>query len=119
MNEEDKKPKIDWCPTSSGTTTAYLPEYFAGGEWKRIPLDTDQPAGVPPPKHKGALYRHLGLMGYEEAMAVAWWFAAIYKADNYQRVGVRLQKYRFIHELKALKMDMCTIELYPRGGQDE
>lgn len=119
MTEKDNKSEIVWIPTSGGTSIAYFPEYFDDGVWKKVPFTTDEPSGVPSPKGIGSLFGHVGLMGYEQAMAMAWWFAAAHKAENYQTVEVRVQKYRFTYDIKASKTDMGVIELYPKGEQDE
>ena len=112
MNEEDKSAPIDWCPQMIGSTTAYLPEHFNDGKWKKIPFATGGINGVPSPKHMGALFQEAGLYGYEQAMALAWWHAAEHKAERHNPVAVRVQEYRFEYEIKASKTDMPVIKLY-------
>ena len=115
MNEENKKPYMEWCPTMGGSTTAYTPEYLEGEEWKEIIVIKDASTGIPPPKGIGSMFGIVGLLGYEQAMAIAWWFAATHKAEKDERVAVRLQRHRFIYDIKASKTDMGVIELYTKG----
>jgi hypothetical protein len=101
------KDEIDWCPTQGGTYQAYVPEYFNGFEWVVVPLEAStQPAnGIPQPKHLGGINQMLGLYGYDQALALAHWYAACKKAESYESVQVRAQRYEVIYSLKARKVD--------------
>ena len=104
-NDVDTK----WCPTQAGTFTAYKPEWRdKNGEWKDIPivrLTPRQGYGIPRPRFgasdvAAAIYLH----GYEEALALAWQYAA-YEAAEGNKVDVRVQSYEVVYDIKARKIE--------------
>lgn len=108
MFKKNKEETIDWCPSHSGESVAYKPEYFDGVDgWKEIQLTkAENQIGIPAPKHLGELYSFIGLHGYEQAMALAWWYAANHRATGYSSIKVRVQAYKFMYSLKAHKIDL-------------
>ena len=97
--------EIKWCPTQGGTYTAYVPEYFDGNEWKRIPIvKTIDSIGIPAPLMNGGISETVGLYGYEQAHALAWTHAA-YLAAIGKKVEVRVQAYEVVYEIKARKIE--------------
>ena len=113
----DKKEK--WCPTMSGSTAGYKPEYRKKGEgddeWKALSINHD----VNPRSPTGVLSKRfdnipatLFMQTYEQAWALAWMFAAE-AAGNGECVDVRVQMYNIVFDLKAQK----TKELY--HGKDD
>jgi len=97
MNDEIK----NWCPTRSGTYTAYEPQWFDGTEWKRIPTATvNDLSGIPYPLMCGGITLELGLFGYEQAQTLAWAAAATMAAQG-KTIQVRAQEFEVHYELKA------------------
>lgn len=98
--------KHDYCPTQGGVFTAYVPEFFDGKEWKRIPT-VYSPFGIPEPLMNGGVMRTLMLMGYEQAQAIAWQYAAVSVASyDMRKIEVRVQAYEVLYDIKARKIDV-------------
>ena len=90
----------EWLPTMGGTFHAYKAEWLDGGEWKPVPVE-EGPDGVPyPDKLRGALSSVIGLLGKEQALALAWCFAAHMVARG-RTVQVRALDYEVVYDLKA------------------
>lgn len=98
--------KHDYCPTQGGVFTAYVPEYFDGKEWKRIPTQ-NAPVGVPLPLMNRGVMDAINLFGYEQAQAIAWSYAA-FSVSSYdmRKTEVRVQAYEVFYDIKARKIDV-------------
>lgn len=96
--------KIEHCLTQHGTYRAYEPEWrFKDGEWETVPtIQGNSPIGVPPSRFIGGITSTIGLHGYEEAMALAWWHSAV-AANQGQTIEVRVQEYEVKYDIKAKK----------------
>ena len=100
----------EWCPTQGGQYTAYYPEFkFPDeSEWERIPVAIANgiTKGVPFPVCMGGINKTIALYGYEQAMALAWGFAAEAASNRDElKVDVRVQAYEVHYEIKARKID--------------
>jgi len=102
---EDMTPE-EWCPTQNGSSVAYLPEYWDDTEWKTIPTTRDK-RGIPSPLFLGGVYSTVGLMGYAQAMGIAWGMAAIAESEG-RELLVRVQAYRIVYDIKAQKIPEDT-----------
>ena len=96
-----------YCPTQSGTFTAYKPEYKTVGEWKAIPITTHyEPVnivrGTPFPKQFGGIIKTINLSGYSQAQALMWRFSAMFEARG-KKIKVRLVEYEVTFNIKARK----------------
>lgn len=94
----------EWCPTQTGSTTAYRPQYFneAKKEWQDIPIVRIQSQhGLPYPFFTGPLMEFVDLFGYEQAMALAWQYAAVEATQARAVSKVRVMPYELKYEIKA------------------
>lgn len=94
----------EWCPTQSGTHTAYVPEYYHNDRWVAVPTEAGGKCGIPQPYFNQGVNSTLGLFGYEQAMALAYSFAAHSQASG-MPMEVRVQKYEVQYKLKARKIE--------------
>lgn len=100
------EPAKDWFPTMSGKCRAWQPEYFdeAKNEWRDVPYrEVEGNTGNPSPLAHGHLFAAIGLCGYEQAMALAWQFAALHAQRTVIVPKVRVREYDFIYDIKASK----------------
>ena len=99
--------EIDWCPKAAGTMAAYQPEFYDidKEKWLPVPVTHDSPCGFPWPVG-GQIMAHLDLYGYEQAMALAWSYAAQSAASWQLTRKVRVQKYEFVYDIKARKVEV-------------
>ena len=90
-----------WCPARSGTYCAYEPRWLDGDKWKRIPTSASALGmGIPAPLLHGGINYEIELFGYDQAMALAHWFAAS-AASRGEYVTVRVQEFDVVFEIKA------------------
>ena len=103
---KDKQAAEEWCPTMSGTYTAYEPEWLDGDKWREVPVTREpygqQHYGVPQPLCCGGVNATVGLYGHEQAQALAWGFAAQAVALG-KEIKVRVQPYEVVYDIKARK----------------
>ena len=97
--------KQEWCPTQGGTYLAYIPEWLDKDIWKEIPTHEDRRNGVPQPRYNGGINSTIGLMGYEQASAIAWTWAASAAREGVH-LKIRLQAYDVLYDIKARKTDI-------------
>ena len=98
--------EIKYMPSMFGNYTAYVPEYFDGKDWQRIPVQTDR-KGIPQPNDFGSLNEMLSLYGYEQACALAWGYKAYCKGEFLMKSPkIRIQGYEVIYELKSKKISV-------------
>lgn len=97
--------EIEYCPTQHGTFQAYEPIWrIKGGEWKTVPVrENILRIGVPPPRTNGGITSTIGLHGYAEAMALAWWYAAISDSQGIT-IEVCVREYQVEYDIKAHKI---------------
>ena len=98
----------EWCPTAAGTMGAYAPEYYDTDreKWRAVPVSVLQNSyGVPWPVG-AALLAHVDLYGHEQAMALAWTYAAHEAARHGFAPKIRVQKYEFVYDIKARKTEV-------------
>lgn len=90
----------DACPSMHGTMLGYQIEYLNPDNiWKPLELK-EGPEGVRYPCFGENVLRELGLLGYEQACALAW--AA--KANSWLRtLRVRLVPYRIKYSMEATR----------------
>ena len=96
--------KPNYCPTQSGTFTAYRAEYrlidsYKNPKWKTIPIIKNQ-TGVPYPEQFGGILSTIHLFGYAQAKALAWTWAA-QAEERGEVVDVRLVEYKVEFDIKA------------------
>jgi hypothetical protein len=99
----------EWTPTRAGSYTAFEPQFWDKNQnkWRPIPVKRPhrwEPAGVPQPLLCGGVNVELGLHGYDQAMALAHWFAADAAAEGLH-IEVRVQEYDVRYDLKARKVE--------------
>lgn len=95
--------KFKWCPTQSGKTIAYKPEYKdKHDKWCNVPTVPSN-HGVPADKNRVHVIENLGLLTYAQAQTLAWGFAAMVAANEGEDVEVRVQEYVVVYEIKARK----------------
>lgn len=95
----------DWCPTRGGTHRAYEPQWLDNGKWRRVPYERNaQGFGVAQPFCCGGINTELDLCGYEQAMAFAWWWAAMAASEG-KKIEVRAQPFQVVYDLKARPVD--------------
>ena len=106
MTDENKE---DWCPISGGTYRAFEPVVKDDDEWKIIPTSSvPQDKGVPSPLFGGVVNKAIGLMSYEQAMAIAWMYAACKSAEGIY-VSVKVQAYKVVFDVKAKRLKRPTM----------
>src|SRR5574341_1504161 len=117
----ETEPKPENCPTMSGTFSGFRPQWkhkstwglvnrktfgLEGGEdWTdgpyittrgllviKLPNGAEIIAGVPFPSHLPGILETIDFCGYEQAQALAWWFAAMVASIGAQ-VDVRVEEY--------------------------
>jgi hypothetical protein len=121
MSEEER-----WCPTQSGNTTAYEPQFREGayakgkavwGDWEHIPINKNfSPGkGVPYPLCMGGVFATVGLYGYEQAQALAWIFAAQAKAEG-AMMETRVVAYELKYDIKARKLPESSTAAEEQSG---
>lgn len=105
MSEETKEVHSE----RHGIITAFLPEYRIGdGEWMCVPwkmVGDRHPKSIPFPLACGGALQESGMCGYEQAMALAWRFAADYKAEEFGKIEVRAAAYEVRFDITAWKLD--------------
>lgn len=96
--------KPEYCPTQSGSFTAYEPQWLHPADgWTRIPT-TSGTYGVPYPALTGGVLQTIDLYSQHQALSLAHAFAAMREADG-NLPTVRIQPYRVHYDIKAKKMD--------------
>jgi hypothetical protein len=128
MSEKEPGSKPEYFPTMSGTFMGYKPQWKLqqpwggifkakkieeGQDWTdvsytqvrgrisvRLPDGTETPVGVPFPRHQPGILETIFMCGYEQAMALAWTFAAHMAANGYE-VEVRAEEYELKYDIKA------------------
>jgi hypothetical protein len=94
----------DW-PTQGGTFRAWKPQRLHAGEWQDLPIiDLPGDGGVPYPMMCSGIVKTLALCGYAQAMALAWFYAAMQDAAG-KAYQVRVQEYAVEYDIKARKID--------------
>ena len=91
--------KKDCCPTLSGKLSGYKSQIFLNNKWSDIPKRKAK-IGVPAPLHQGGILSEVGLSGYNQAMAIAYWCAAEYEAHGHN-VEVRVVPYQVTFSIKS------------------
>ena len=96
------KPK--YCPTQSGTFTAYRAEFRTKDEqeWMKVPI-TKSLSGVPYPKQFGGIMSTVCLLRYAQANALMWCWAAAAEAAG-DEVEVRVVGYEVKYDIKAREL---------------
>jgi len=109
----------DWCPARSGTYSAYEPQWNDNGEWRRVPFEQNvKGLGVAAPLVCGGINTELGLCGYAQAMALAWWWAAVAASEG-KNIEVRARKFRVVYDLKAQEVTETPNVLSDRLAEDK
>lgn len=128
--EQEPTKKDEWCPRMSGTMVAYKPQWKDRGafgesinkrfiglqdgkEWRDVPFTIirggasvtlpdgrEMPLGVPFPRHMPGIHETIYLCGHEQAMALAWGFAAHVAAAGGE-IEVRAEAFSLEYEVKA------------------
>ena len=93
--------KAPACPAAAGTCHGWIAEYLDGAEWKEVPVYKGGPNGVPYPIHNGGLLQHIGLLGQEQAYAIAWGYAAQRMTTEFMSVKVRVVQYEIKYQIEA------------------
>lgn len=89
------------CPTRGGSGPLYQPQFQnCDGKWLDIKTKRSAP-GIPAPLLHGGIAQEVGLYGYEQAMALAWQYAACAAASDGIAPPVRALKYRMTYEIKC------------------
>lgn len=98
---------LEWCPSCRGTFTAYRAEWSLDGvKWEEVSTNTrSDTSGVPYPRFNGGICMVIGLLGFEQANAIAWGFSAQAASQGGDRIEVRVQSYEVLYDLKARKYD--------------
>jgi len=101
--------KPEWTPARSGSYTAFEPQFWDKDKrkWRPVSLKRPhrwEPSGVPQPLLCGGINMELGLCGYDQAMALAHWFAAEAAAEGVN-IDVRVQEYDVQYDLKARRCE--------------
>lgn len=109
LSTEDSAGK-DWCPTMNGQTFAYEAQFRGGmyvqkkrvwDDWAHIPTQPTHPGqGAPFPLFNGGVLQTVGLHGREQAMALAWQYAAQAEATGVM-VETRVVVYELHYNIKA------------------
>ncbi len=94
--------KSEWCPTMGGTFTAYEPQWRTpGGKWAVVPFEeTSTRPGIPYPHFPGGLMQTIGMCAHNQAMALAYSYAAFNEAARV-KIEVRVVPYTVVYDLKA------------------
>lgn len=97
---------MDYWPTQGGTFRAWKPQRLHAGEWQDLPIiDLPGDGGVPYPMMCSGIVKTLALCGgYAQAMALAWFYAAMQDAAG-KAYQVRVQEYAVEYDIKARKID--------------
>ncbi len=105
--------KVKPCPTMHGTHSAYQPEWREGhdGKWQPIPTEKRGACGVPQTGPVPGVNSTVGLHGYKQAMALAWWFAAHADAEHALLVEVRVVPYRVEFDIKATADEAAAVSV--------
>ncbi len=100
-------------PALSGSHTAYEAEFLdVDNKWKSIPTEKRVPfEGVPSPVFYGKVNAIVGLMGFEQALAIAYWFMAACSADvtRVSAPKVRIQGYDIRYSVTATRNDVMMV----------
>lgn len=130
---QEPKPKPEWCPTMHGNMAGYTPQWKhrgpvskalnkylvaleGGDDWTDVPYTVIRgavsikladgsyvPVGIPFPRALPGILETIGLCGREQAMALAWSFAAQAAAAGAE-IDVRAEAHELIYDLKAKPM---------------
>lgn len=107
----DKKPRVDACPTRGGSHTAYEIEYrdtrLAGAEWQCLQTRQTKRGefGAPAAYSTDGANLLLGLLSYEQAMALAWHAKAVAVSQLEFFLEFRVVPHRVVYEAKAWRDD--------------
>ena len=94
-------PKCNAGPYAAGTCFGWAAEYLHGAKWLGVPVYQNGPIGIPYPIYNGGLLQHIGLMGYEQANAIAWSYAAQRIAADYATVEVRVVRHEIKYQIET------------------
>lgn len=99
--------------TSSGTTCGYMPMFYNDKTemWEQIKFNIGKNNidGVPYPNEIYSSWLMMnGLFGYEQALALAWWFIADVVSKTNKNIVVRIDKYdvEFSSEIKKNQFEL-------------
>ena len=107
MNDKAlESPKTTAGPYAAGTCFGWAAEYLDGERWRAVPVYQNGPIGIPYPIYNGGLLQHIGLMGYEQANAIAWSYAAQRIADDYATVEVRVVRHEIKYQIETRREEL-------------
>ena len=107
MKTKEESKEVKPCPTVGGTFEGYLPEYLDPRKkdktWLPVPL-TRKPdgSGALYPLSGGGILQTIGLLGYEQAQAIAWKLAASAQSEGVTIV-TRIATYKVVFDIKAYR----------------
>lgn len=112
----DNKPP---CPAISGTFIGYTVETkkLAEDEWHQVPtVKCSEKEGAPYPSANEGVLQQIGLLGYEQAMTLAWGLKARLAADGILRAAyfftkVRVMPYEIRYDIKAYRREVDSVEI--------
>ena len=93
-------PKTTAGPSVNATCFGWIAEYLDGEKWKAVPV-YQSGNGIPYPIHNGGLLMHIGLLGYEQAQAVAWSYAAEHMTTNFSAMMVRVIRHEIKYQIET------------------
>ena len=93
-------PKTIAGPFVNATCHGWIAEYLDGEKWKEVPV-CQGGGGIPYPIHNGGLLLHIGLLGYEQANAIAWSYAAEHMTTNFSAIKVRVVQYEIKYQIET------------------
>ena len=93
--------KPEYCPTQSGTFSAYRPEYKnkKAQKWESIPIKHTG-RGLPYPRQFGGVMSTIFLFGYAQAKAFMWSWSALAEGVG-RNIDVRIVEYEVSYDIKA------------------
>ena len=97
MKKKKEVKNTQATPCQAGTFAGYYIQVKKNNKWERLNGLRNGEMGVPPPVCHREILSLLGLLGYEQAMALAWWA----KAATFKTLELRVVPYKIDYHADA------------------
>ena len=112
LKEKNMEDERYACPTQGGSFVGYEVQVKRiNGQWGPAKIaESDSREAIPLPRMHRGILDTLFLLGYEQAMCIAWMIKAV-GASEIKRVDVRIVPFDIVYDTKAYKKEEEAIAL--------